>query len=62
MHNAPGIVSGARNTWRIWNRMAGTLMKLTEGMLFTWFSRNVLQVWDGGLRPGILAAHRANQF
>ena len=32
--------------------MVGTVKKSTETVLWRWFSRKVLQVWDGGFRCG----------
>jgi hypothetical protein len=37
------------NTYRTWKRIVGTVKKSTETMDFTWLSRKVRQVWDGGL-------------
>src|SRR5215813_8471408 len=42
--------ASTKNTYRIWNRIVGTVKKSTETMVFTWLSRKVFQVWDGGLR------------
>jgi hypothetical protein len=42
--------ASTRNTYRIWNRIVGTVKKSTETMVFTWLSRKALQVWEGGLR------------
>ena len=32
------------------NRSVGAVKKSLETVLFIWFSRKVLQVWEGGLR------------
>jgi hypothetical protein len=42
--------SSTRNTYRTWKRMVGTVKKSTETMDFTWLSRKVRQVWEGGWR------------
>src|SRR5262249_54086239 len=41
--------ASTRNTYRIWNRMVGTVKKSTETIVFTWLSREVRQVCEGGL-------------
>src|SRR6516225_5174704 len=47
MQNAPP--ASTRNTYRTWKRMVGTGKKSTETMDFTWLSRKVRQVGEGGL-------------
>src|SRR4030095_4493145 len=42
--------ANTRNTYRIWNRRVGTVKKSTDTKLWTWFSRKVRQVCDGGFR------------
>ena len=49
MQYASPLVRQHQEDIQIWNRIVGTVKKSTETILFTWFSRKVLHVWDGGL-------------
>ena len=49
MQNAPPAMRQYQEHVRTWNRIVGTVKKSTETMDFTWLSRKVRQVWEGGL-------------